>query len=86
MNNLLVKLLGMLAAIGGILALFFRGNAYKAKAEAQQQRAATAEAVNDTHRRVDESRAQVGKKHRQERQQIDQEIDAGRRDHLDNNG
>jgi predicted ATPase with chaperone activity len=83
---MLSRALAILAAIGGALAVFFRlrSKQHQSDAAAATQRADTAEASADIHRRVNEARAEVQRQHRQEQQAIGQEVDAGKRDHLDN--
>jgi len=76
------KLLGLLALIASGLALFFRGNAHKAKSEATKQRLDLSNAVVDAHHRIDQSRKEIKQKHRQERKDEDIGLDAGNRDHL----
>jgi len=77
------KFLGLLALIGTGLALFFRGNAYKAKSKATKQRLDISNAANDRHRRTDKSREKIKKKHRQEQQDEESSLKNGSRDHLD---
>lgn len=83
---MLTRALAILAAIGGALAVFFglRSKQHQAEANAANQRAETAEASADTHRRVDDARQEVQERHRQEQQSIEQGLKDGERDHLDN--
>lgn len=84
MPSLLTKLLGALSAIAAGLAFFYRGRAKSAQNEAQHQaeRADHAVATADSRRRADEAVTQVKQQHREELQDAQTTLDAGRRDHL----
>lgn len=83
---MLNRILAILAAIAGALAVFFglRSKQHIAEAKAAEQRADAAEASADIHRKVDNAREAVQQRHREEQQRIEQGIESGARDHLDN--
>lgn len=83
---MLTRALAILAAIGGALAVFFglRSKQLQAEAKAAEQRAETAEASADIHRRVDDARGSIQQQHRQEQQAIENSLKDGEHDHLDN--
>ncbi|WP_303909457.1 hypothetical protein [Thiohalomonas denitrificans] len=82
---MLTKLLGLLALIGSGLAVLFRGQSkhHQAQARREHQRADRAEASADVHRRVDAARAETQTRQRDEAVAIDDQLKAGRRDHLE---
>jgi hypothetical protein len=79
------RILAALAAIAGVIAFIFRGQAKAAKAEAKQQkaRADSAEAAGEQHRRTNDALTAVEMRHREEQKDAQQHLDDGRREHLD---
>lgn len=79
---MLRKFLAILAAIGGALAWLFSAKArrYQAEAKEQRQRAEQAEASAELHRRLDQDRAELAERHREETQNEKAALQEGRRD------
>jgi uncharacterized protein HemX len=82
---MLNRALAIVAALAAALAAFFglRSKQHQAEAERDRQRAETAEAASVTHQRIDQSRAELEKLHREQQADIEQRLDDGRRDHLE---
>lgn len=80
------RLLAFVMLILGGLAAFFRSRSKRFQAEAarERDRADQADAVNDAAHRRERDRERLGQKHRQEKQDAQEQLDAGDRDHLDN--
>ena len=78
------RLLAILAAISGFIALLFRAKSKQHQAEAKQATARTeqSEAITDIHRKTDSAVTQVKQKHREEQADAQARLDAGQRDHL----
>lgn len=85
MRSWLIKLLAGLAAIGGFSALLFRAKEKQAQAEAtrDRQRAEAAEASSATHQRIAERSREVEQRHRAEQADSQERLDAGLRDHFE---
>lgn len=81
---MLNKVLGFLTAIGTFAALLYRGNAHKANAEQQEQRAEAAESGVEIRNQIDDASRELAKKHKQENRDAEAAHDDDRRDHLNN--
>lgn len=79
------RFLTILASLSTLFALFSRGQAHKAKTKQQEQRADIAEARADQLQHTAQARTEIQQKHQQETQDAKARIDAGDRNHLDNN-
>jgi len=89
MNNLVSKIIGWLAALGAMAAMFYKGKAAteKAKREAEkaereEERADRAEHTADTYQRINTQRAELEQQHQQE--QLNDESTINERDHFNN--
>lgn len=82
---MLNKALAILAAIAAFLAAIFglRSKQHQAEADRDRQRAETAEAASATHQRIDQGRTELEKLHREQQADIEQRLDQGKRDHLE---
>lgn len=85
MNNWATRLIGWLAGLGAILAMFFRGQALKEKAERAEERADQAEAATNTYQRINSARTKLKQQQQNEAQDDDEAFKTGDRDHFDNN-
>ncbi|WP_276681259.1 hypothetical protein [Thalassolituus oleivorans] len=82
MNNLVSKILGWLAALAAMAAMFYKGKAAtekakRAEAEAERERVSAA-----TYQRINTQRAELEQKHQQE--QLNDETSIDGRDHFNN--
>lgn len=81
------KILAAIAGLATVVALFFRGQSarHKAEADRQKERADSAEASVNLRQRIDDNVAEVKNKHREEQVDEKNSFDAGDRNQLDNN-
>jgi len=89
MNNWASRLIGWLAALGAMAAMFYKSKAAteKAKREAEkaeyeEERADRAEHTADTYQRINTQRAELEQQHQQE--QLNDETSIDGRDHFNN--
>lgn len=81
-------IVALLVALGAAIlaALGFRAKQQRADSEAKRyaEQAESAQAAASLHRRVEDAREETQAHHRQEKADAEAEVDAGRRDHLEN--
>lgn len=84
MNNWASRLIGWLAGLGAIAAMFYKGKAATEKAERADERADRAEYTADTYQKINTERAKLHKKQQEEITANEQKNATGDRDHFDN--
>ena len=77
------RILAILAAVAGFLAMLFLGRQRKAERDMHKERADQAEAVNRQHHRLNQVRQNLSKKHQKEKEHEKEQVAKGSRDHLD---
>lgn len=84
MNKLVSKIIGFLAALSAMAAMFYKGKAATEKAERADERADRAEHTADTYQKINTERAKLHKKQQEEITANEQKNATGDRDHFDN--
>lgn len=84
MNNWASRLIGWLAGLGAIAAMFYKSKAATEKAERADERADRATHTADTYQKINTERAKLHKKQQEEITANEQKNAAGDRDHFDN--
>jgi Flp pilus assembly protein TadB len=82
MNNLVSRILGWLAALGAMAAMFYKGKAATEKAKRAAENAERERVSAATYQRINTQRAELEQQHQQE--QLNDETSIDGRDHFNN--